>query len=102
MDIWASLNKLIGGGYQYRAGPNTLGIGVENLALEQPGRTVDQDFWSARYNVRRSISPRFDTFPNTGQYLPSYDLRASGVYLSGEVQLNGVIENLNLGGAAYG
>ena len=79
------------GPYRYRAGPNTLGIGVENLALEMPGRAIDADFYSPRYSVRGSISPRFPTVPNTGQRLPEYDLRASGVYLSGDIALAALI-----------
>lgn len=92
MDIWASFRNLIGGNYQYRQGPATLGIGVSNLALEQPGRAIDQDFYSSRYNVRGAMRTHFPTVPNTGQFLPSYDLRANGVYLSGDLRLIGLSE----------
>ncbi len=90
MGIWASFQNMIGGDYQYRAGPSTLGIGVLNLALEQPGRAVDQDFWSPRYNIRGALSTHFPTVPNMGQALPAYDLRANGVYLSGDIALVGL------------
>lgn len=97
------LSRLFGspdrGPYRYRAGPAALGVGVENLALEMPGRAIDADFYSPRYNVRGSISPRFLTVPNTGQRLPEYDLRGNGVYLSGDIALAALVEAQNKGGS---
>lgn len=98
MGIWRALTAAIGGNYRYRAGPNTLGIGVENLALEQPGRAVDQDFYSPRYNVKGSLYTHFPTVPNIGQSLPAYDLRADGVYLSGAIAMQSLID-MQKGGA---
>jgi hypothetical protein len=92
MGLLSKITGILNGPYRYRAGPNTLGIGVENLALEQPGRAVDADFYSPRYNVRGAFSTHFPTVPNTGQFLPDYDLRANGVYLSnGSPELQGLI-----------
>lgn len=98
MGIWATLSAMVGGRYNYAPGPSTLGIGVENMALVQPGRAVDADLYSPRYNVRRDLSVGFPTVPNTGQRLPDYDLRADGVYLSGAVKLTPLVDTENLGG----
>lgn len=95
MGILSALTAIVNGPYRYRAGPNTLGIGTENLALEQPGRAIDQDFNSARYNIRKEFKTQFPTFPNMGQALPSVDLRASGVYLSGDLELAALIQSYN-------
>lgn len=96
MGIW---EKLANGfsGYKYRAGPSTLGVGVSNLALEMPGRPVDADFYSPRYNVRRSMVIGFPTVPNTGQYLPHNDIKANGLFLSGDMALQGLIDLQNKG-----
>lgn len=92
MGLKSFLSGLVNGPYRYRQGPATLGIGVENMALEQPLRAIDQDFNSARYNIRGALSTKFPTFPNTGQFLPNNDLRANGVYLSGAVDLQPLID----------
>jgi hypothetical protein len=95
MGIWAKLANGFSGKYSYRPGPSTLGVGVSNLALEQPGRAVDADLYSPRYNVRRHMVLGFPTVPNTGQYLPETDLRANGLFLSGDVALQGLIDLQN-------
>lgn len=95
--IWNKLTAMIGGGLTYRAGPASLGVGVSNLALEQPGRAVDQDFYSPRYNVNRGMTIGFPTVPNTGQLLPDYDLRGNGVYLSGDMALAALTAAYNEG-----
>lgn len=92
MSIFERLSSLVSAKPRYRVGPATLGVGVSNLALEQMGRAVDADFYSPRYNIRGSISPRLATLPNTGQRLPATDLRANGVYLSGDMALAQLIE----------
>lgn len=92
MGFKSILTAITNGPYRYRAGPANLGVGVDNLALEQPGRAIDADFYSPRYNVRGQINLRFPTFANTGQYLPEYDLRGNGVYLSGDMKLAGLLE----------
>jgi hypothetical protein len=91
MSIWSRLFGPANATPRYRAGPVGLGVGVSNLALEQPGRAVDADFYSPRYMVRGSISPRMPTLPNPGQFLPATDLRANGVYLSGDMALAALI-----------
>jgi hypothetical protein len=97
MGIWNKLADGFNGAFKYRPGPSTLGVGVSNLALEMPGRTVDADFYSPRYNVRRSMVIGFPTVPNTGQRLPETDLRANGLFLSGDVALQGLIDLQNKG-----
>jgi hypothetical protein len=97
MGIWSKLANGWNGTFNYRPGPSTLGVGVSNLALEQPGRAVDSDFYSPRYNVRRGMVIGFPTVPNTGQFLPENDLRANGVYLSGDIALQGLIDLQNKG-----
>lgn len=94
MGIWQSFTAFVGGNYSYRAGPRDLGVGVRNMAMEQPGRAVDADFYSPRYNVRKTMELRVPTLPNPGAPLvPDYDLRANGVYLSGDMALTALLEN---------
>lgn len=93
MNIWASFQALIGGHYRYRPGPVGLGVGVSNMALEQPGRAIDADFYSPRYNVRGSLNPVAPMIANPGVVsVPFNDLRANGVYLSGDIALQSLIE----------
>lgn len=76
------------GPYQYIPGPNTLGIGVDNMALVRPGIGTDEPHYGKRYNVRKSFSPLMGgaQFP-LAQSGPMVDLRANGVYMSGELAL---------------
>jgi len=71
--------------YSYVAGPNTLGIGVGNMALVRPMPPIYGGFpYGQKYNVRGSINP-FEgaaQFPAPFNYGPKVDLRADGVYLS--------------------
>lgn len=97
MGIISTLTAIVNGPYRYDAGPNTLGVGVENLALVQPGRAIDSDYNSPRYNVQRNFDLGFQTVPNTGQRLPDYSLRGNGVYLSGTLELQGLIADYNAG-----
>lgn len=100
MNIWASFQALIGGHYRYRPGPVGLGVGVTNMALEQPGRAVDADFYSARYNVRAGIAPTASMVANPGAVsVPYYDLRQNGVYLSGDIALQALMEQRQQGAA---
>ena len=74
--------------YSYRAGPDRLGIGVDNMALVRPGIGIDEPVYGPRYNVRRSFEP----FRGAAQFPlavsgPATDLRASGVYMSGDMAL---------------
>lgn len=93
MNIWASFQSLVGANYRYRQGPVALGVGVSNMALEQPGRAIDADFYSPRYNVRGGISPCGSMIGNPGTVsVPFNDLRANGVYLSGDIALQALID----------
>lgn len=92
MGILSVLTSIENGPYRYRAGPNTLGVGVENLALVQPGIADSWNFNSPRYNVRNQMDLRLPTLPNPGVKVPNYDLRADGVYLSGQYTLTGLVE----------
>lgn len=81
------------GPYNYRAGPNTLGIGVDNLALERQPIAIDFNFNSPRYNVRSAFAP----FEGAGQFPltnigPVTDIRANGVYLSGSLALQALTD----------
>ncbi len=98
MGLRSILAGLMNGPYRYRTGPATLGVGVENLALEQPGRAIDQDYNSPRYNIRGGFVTQFPTFPNIGQALPDTDLRASGLYLAGTFDLQPLVDAENMRG----
>lgn len=81
------------GPYNYRAGPNTLGIGVENMALERQPIAVDFSTYGPRYNVRGDFAP----FLGAGQFplapsVPAVSLRANGVYLSGDMALQALTD----------
>lgn len=79
--------------YSYRAGPNTLGIGVENMALLRPGVAVDQPNYGPRYEVRGSINPFMGgAFYPVAPHGPYISLRADGVYLSGQMALQALAD----------
>lgn len=78
--------------FSYRAGPDNLGVGVENLALVSNGRPNEASFYSPRYDVRREMKPYIPVLPNIGQSLPAADLRQNGVYLSGDMALAQLVE----------
>jgi len=79
--------------YNYRAGPNTLGIGVDNMALERNPIAVDFSTYGPRYNVRGDFSPFLGAaqFP-TAVYGPTTDIRANGVYLLGAMALQALTD----------
>ena len=81
-------NTLVVGPYAYIAGPDTLGIGVDNLAFMRPDFPIDMPIYGHRYNVRESFAPLrgAGNFPlaNIG---PTTDIRANGVYMSGNLAL---------------
>jgi len=79
--------------YRYIATPNTLGIGVDNLAFVRPPIATDFNYDSRRYNVRADIMP----LEGAGQFPlynigPMTDLRANGVYLSGQLALGALTD----------
>ena len=81
------------GPYNYRAGPSTLGIGVDNMALLRQPIAVDFSTYGPRYNVRGDFGP----FQGAGQFplapaVPFVGLRANGVYLSGELALQNLTD----------
>lgn len=87
MGFLSKITDIINGPYRYRAGPVGLGVGVENLALIQPGLTPPFNFDAPRYNVRGSMNPFANaTIPNW-QSLPTMDLRGNGLFISGEWDL---------------
>jgi hypothetical protein len=93
MGFRSALTAIDNGPFQYRAGPSTLGVGSENLALVAPGPPPMMNFQSPRYDPRRSIDVKFNTFPQDGTgKLPYYDYRHNGVYMHGEFNLTGLIE----------
>ena len=81
------------GPWNYVAGPSTLGIGVENLALVQQGVAVTMPHYGPRYNVRGSFMP----LEGAGQFplqqsVPMVGLRANGAYLSGAMALEALTD----------
>jgi len=81
------------GPYEYVAGPNTLGIGADNLALVRPPITVDPPIYGPRYNVRQSFAPLMGAaqFP-LDVSVPRVGLRGNGVYMSGAMALSALTE----------
>jgi hypothetical protein len=81
------------GPYRYRAGPDRLGIGVDNMALERPPIASDFSTYGPRYNVRGDFAP----FRGAAQFplaplVPNVGLRANGVYLSGDMALQALTD----------
>lgn len=76
------------GPYNYRAGPNSLGIGVDNMAFASYAIATDMPNYGPRYNVRKSFSPLTggEQFP-LSRFGPTNSLRANGVYMSGDLAL---------------
>jgi len=81
------------GPYNYIAGPNTLGIGVDNMALLRQPIAIDSPIYGPRYNVHKSFAPLTGgaQFP-LAVYGPTTDIRANGVYLSGAVALQALTD----------
>lgn len=79
--------------YRYRAGPDTLGIGVDNMALERNPIAVDYSTYGPRYNVQRDFAPFLGAaqFPIAPQ-VPKVGLRANGVYMSGDLALQALTD----------
>lgn len=77
------------GPYNYVTGPSTLGIGVDNLALVQPGIAATPPIYGKRYNVQGSFAPLTGAaqFPLNFER-PLSSLRQNGVYLSGDMALD--------------
>jgi hypothetical protein len=93
MGFRSALTAIFNGPYRYREGPATLGVGVENLALVVPGPAPAMDFHSPRYDPRRSIDVAASTYAQTDVIsLPFYDLRQRGLFLTGGIDLSGLIE----------
>jgi hypothetical protein len=92
MGLLSKLTAIINGPYGYRAGPDRLGIGTENLALVLPGVPVQASWYDPSRDVRRSPQLGFATQAQDGQSLPDYDLRQGGVYLSGAWELSGLVD----------
>lgn len=81
---------MIGTIYNYVFGPNTLGIGVGNAALVRPQPPlVGGQPYGPKYNVHKSINTFAPAGTNPGPLPlgPQVDLRANGVYLSGDMAL---------------
>lgn len=79
--------------YTYRAGPDRLGIGVDNMALNRNPIAVDFNTYGPRYNVQRDFAPlrgaaQFPLYVSG----PMNDLRANGVYLSGSLALQALTD----------
>jgi hypothetical protein len=84
---------VVNGPYGYVAGPSTLGIGVDNLALIRGKLAIDEPIYGPRYNVRRDFAPLTGAsqFP-LGNIGPLTDIRGDGVYLSGQLVLGQLTE----------
>jgi hypothetical protein len=79
--------------YSFRAGPVALGIGVENMALIQPGLAQFSNYYGARYNVRSNVDVSAPAFVKTTVEGPAVALRGNGVYMSdGDIALQSLIE----------
>ncbi len=78
--------------YLYVDNPRDIGVGVANLAPVQPGLAYSADQYAPRYNIRRNMEILEGGY---GAPIPSYpetDLRANGVYLSGDIALASLVE----------
>ena len=96
--IISRLTDIINGPFRYRAGPSTLGIGAENMALVNPGIPADLNFYGSRYTPGRSMDIRAPLIQQEAQSLPSGDIRGNGVYIPGEYDLAGLTESEQLKG----
>ncbi len=73
--------------FRYKNTPDNIGVGVENIALSRPHGPVMGGTYGPAYNVRKSVDILSKGFVQLAQDLPTVDLRANGVYLSGEMAL---------------
>lgn len=84
------------GFYDYKIGPNTLGIGVDNLAFADYKIAINEPIYGPRYNVKRSFAAldgaaQFPLAPSG----PAIDLRANGVYMGGNLALGMLTQMLS-------
>lgn len=86
--------------YSYAEGPDNLGVGVMNLALERSRIPLQMNFDGPRYDIRGTIAPlegasQFPLAPSG----PAIDLRANGSYLMGPGVQFTALTNPNTGRA---
>lgn len=89
------ISRLFNGIYSYRETPSTLGVGVENMALRQPGLAISMNYYAPKYNVRGDLGPWKPGYVKYYQDMPFRDLRADGVYMSGDLALAALSEMAN-------
>lgn len=88
------MTNIVWGPFRYRAGPDNLGIGVNNLALVVNGQGVNYTNSGYKNDIRRQLdvlSPNVVTF----QVLPDFDLRQSGLFISGNWSMEGLVNTAN-------
>jgi len=82
------LNRLYSPPYGYIRTPDNLGQGAEIYALVQPGLPPRSSSTNQRSLVRKQFQiTSIGNPPANLQSLPVTDLRANGVYLSGQMEL---------------
>jgi len=78
--------------YNYTPGKTGFGIGVENFALEQPTTLPIDSIYSVRNNVRGDLSPHAPGYIKGSQNFVPVSLQGNGVYFSGAVALQALVE----------
>lgn len=96
MGLLSVMTDIIWGPFRYRVGPDNLGIGVNNLALVVNGQGVNYSNVGRQNDIRAQmdvLSPNVLTY----QVLPDFDLRQSGLFISGNWSMEGFVDAANKG-----
>lgn len=85
--------------YHFRPGVRGIGIGAENMALIQPTTLPVDSIYAPRYNVQRSMYSYSGGALKLAQELPFVSVKGQGVYLSGEMAMQALVDfNNSMGG----
>jgi len=71
---------------------DNIGIGVEDMGFTQPTTLPVDSIYAARYNVQMTLAPQAPGYLKQQQNLVPVGLRANGVYMSGELALQALVE----------
>lgn len=80
------------GPYSYTSRYRDIGQGAEIFALSGPVIPISATAYGPRYNIRGSINPILGAAAYSPKFGPKVDIKANGVYLSGDLSLQALAE----------
>ena len=73
--------------YSFTPGSDRLGIGAENMGLNQPTTLPIDSIYAPRYNVKGTLDLHANAYVKQGQNLVPVSLLANGLYFAGTFEL---------------